>query len=176
MLLGLRFFWVTRNLYALIIDTPLDGSEKRLTRIVRYHFPITLLHAVLFFVLCDIFASLAKLSPATADAKPLVDQFILFTVILLALNGLWLLVTFLPAHWRKSADERDETRPAVTWSVLNLGFAATAAVWLHMSSSITSSLTVVLIVVSVLFLANSFLDLRSTAASYIKFPGKPLAR
>lgn len=176
MLLGLRFFWVTRNLYALVIDHPREKAKERLGMVVRLHFPITLLHAVLFFVLCDIYRSMAKAS-LSESVKPLVDRFALFTIILLALNGVWLLLTFLPIHLGKPGAERDETRPAVVWATLNIVFSLLAAGWIYgLAPAITSSMTLVLTVVSVLFLLNSVLDLGSTASSYIEFPGKPLAR
>jgi hypothetical protein len=177
MLLGLRFFWVTRNLYTLVIDTPLDEADKRIAAIVRYHFAITLLHAIIFFVLCDSFRSLVELKPhaAISVVKPLVDRFILVTVILLMLNGVWLLVTFLPTHIRKP-EQRDVTRAAVTWAGLNIAFAALATIWLYGSHAITSSMSAVLVVASIVFLANSVLDLYCTAESYIKFPGKTLVR
>lgn len=176
MLLGLRFFWVTRNLYALVIDHPREKAKERLGMVVRLHFPVTLLHAVLFFVLCDVYRSMASAS-LSGSIEPLVDRFVLFTIILLALNGLWLLATFLPLHLRKPGSERDETRPAVVWAVLNIVFSALAVIWLYaLSPLITSSATLVLAVASALFLLNSLLDLGFTASSYIEFPGKPLAR
>jgi hypothetical protein len=174
MLLGLRFFWVTRSLYALVIDTPVENSETRIKNVVRLHFPVTLLHAIFFFVLCDIFKSLTAVAVG-GDAKPLVDQFILFTVILLALNGAWLLATFLPAHLTKPM-EREKTSSAVTWGVSNVVFAVGAVAWLYLSGSVTSSMTEVLIGASVIFLVNSAYDLGKTSGSYIQFPGKPLAR
>jgi hypothetical protein len=176
MLLGLRFFWVTRNLYALVIDHPREKAKERLGTVVRFHFPITFLHAVLFFVLCDIYRSMAK-ALFLGSIEPLVKRFVLFTIILLALNGLWLLMTFLPLHLRKQESKRAETKPAILWAVLNIVFAALAAIWVYLfSPAITSSMTAVLAVASVLFLLNSLLDLASTASSYVEFPGSPLAR
>lgn len=64
---------------------------------VRVHFPITLLHAVLLFVLCDIYRSMASASPPES-IESLVEQSVLFTIILLTVNGIWLLATFLPLH------------------------------------------------------------------------------
>lgn len=179
MLLGLRFFWITRNLYALIIDTQLEETvaKKRIAQIVRYRFTITLLHAILFFVLCDTFAALAKLKPHTnfATVKPLVNEFILITVLLLALNGLWLLWTF-GRDQRKHGFRHCARQPALRWAGLNLAFVILATAWLHWSHAFTSSFATILIVASLLFLANSVLDLALTADSYIIFPGRELAR
>jgi hypothetical protein len=176
MLLGVRFFWVTRSLYALVIidhATAEDEIKKRVGALMRVHFPVTLLHALLFFVLCDTYVALIHATPQTA--LPRVDRFISLTIALLLLNASWLLVTFykqpLPSQATKYGD-----LPAIKWGRYNTVFAVMALIWRISYDSVDPTTTVVLLVASLIIVANSFWDLLKTARFYILFPGDPLPR
>ncbi len=188
MLLGLRFFWVTRNLYVMIIGQPEAESKRRIGRIVRYHFTITLFHAVLFFVLCDTFAALAELEPQM-PAGGLANRFILGTVLLLGVNAAWLFACFTREEVDKSHERshnnfigcvkfcfRDES--PLRWAGLNTVTCIFAIAWLHWSHLASRHPDGIIIGASAIFLLNSFLDLGTTADAYLLFPGsrRPLSR
>jgi hypothetical protein len=175
MLLGVRFFWVTRSLYALVILERAETKtkmEKRIATIMRYHFPITLAHALLFFVLCDTYA--AMLHASTSTAPPRVDRFVSLTVALLVLNGVWLLTTFLGQTPLEGTTKWE--LPAVKWGIYNLSFSVIAVGWRLGYHALDASTSTVLLVASLIFLTNSFWDLGKTAEFYIIFPGDPLPR
>ncbi len=94
-LLGLRFFWVPRNLYSYLLQEPRHKHDvtTRLRRTTFLHVPITMAHALLFYVLCQAFSDLA-VSRATFGSHLLVGlslRFVFLYALLLALNAVWLL-------------------------------------------------------------------------------------
>ena len=123
MFLGLRFFWVPRNLYAYLL---LSGHslEKRLRRMTVLHFPIVLIHALLFYCVCQAYVDIAS-STAPLDsglARELATRFALFYAGLLAVNGAWLLLGF---------GHRDASTAEGIWGRNNLVSAALmVAVWI----------------------------------------------
>jgi hypothetical protein len=176
LVLGMRFFWVTRNLYALVIlESPSapKGVKKQIAAMVRYHFTIVLAHAVLFFVLCDTFVAMVQADTMAVEGR--INRFISLTVLLLALNGVWLLVTFLRKDIPVPYTRRRE-QPVVIWGVSNLAFAALALAWRLLYHPLGPSPTVVLIAACAVFLLNSIVDLAGTADAYVFFPGAPLPR
>lgn len=162
MLLGLRFFWLTRNLYAFVL-TPTDNMKRRMRATTLIHFPITLLHALLFFAICQAFAEPVTSNPtaSSAVAVDLVTRFIFLFASLLFINSVWLLATFKPA--------RD--KPEGIWGYSNLTFSVLAAadVWFILDV-LEASLIVLALSACILFVANSVIDLWRAAESYIEFP------
>lgn len=94
-MLGLRFFWVPRNLYSYLLQDPRNKHDvrTRLRRTAFVHVPITMAHALLFYVLCQAFSDLA-LSHSTFHSDLLVGlsrRFVILYALLLGLNAMWLL-------------------------------------------------------------------------------------
>ncbi len=165
MLLGLRFFWVPRNLYAylLVSEQPL---EKRLRRMTLLHFPLVLIHALLFYCLCQAYVDIAS-STASLDsglARELATRFALFYTGLLVVNGAWLLLGFGP---------RDSSTAEWIWGWNNLVFATLAvAAWVAFEVlGIPAAAFIALI--CTIFVANSVVDLWRASAHYILFPKRP---
>jgi hypothetical protein len=162
MLLAMRFFWVIRNLYAYVLESinpnpEPTNEEKVFRRLMLYHFPIALIHAVLFFFICEAFVEI------TASAQPAhnpVIHFVGLYVALLLLNGLWLL----------KVTPKENPGPAKTvWATNNLIFGVLGFGVLLAFGIWSFSVNILLIAACVLFIINSVRDLRKAAAYYILF-------
>jgi hypothetical protein len=162
MLLGLRFFWVVRNLYEFVL-TPTSNIRRRLRATAILHFPITLVHALLFFAICQAYAEIVTTNATvtSALAVDLVARFVFLFAGLLFLNGAWLLATFRP----------DWSQPEGIWGYSNVLFAALGAlnVWVVLDL-IRASPTALAISACALFIVNSVIDLWFAGDSYIQFP------
>lgn len=162
MLLGLRFFWVPRNLYAylLVSEQPL---EKRLRRMTLLHFPLVLIHALLFYCLCQAYADIASSTASLESglARELATRFVLFYTGLLAINGAWLLLGF---------GRRDSSTAEWIWGWNNLVFAALALTAWIAFEVLPIPTTTVIALTGALFAANGVIDLWRASAHYILFP------
>jgi hypothetical protein len=158
LLLAMRFFWVSRNLYAYALRSLKTKSEKEVFRpLMLYHFPITLVHAVLFFFICEAFVEM------TVSAQPEHSPAIHFVVIyaaLLLLNALWLFA-ITPA---------DKPWPGrKVWARSNLIHAVVVFVVLIAFGVWAFPVVALLIGACVLFTLNSVIDLHQAAEYYILF-------
>jgi hypothetical protein len=170
MLLGLRFFWVIRNLYAYVLKPMKDGSkptkanvQRRMSVMTAVHFPITLLHALLFFSICEAYVDLVTSKPKLAPglAATLSGRFVFLFAGLLLLNGIWLVCTF----------GLDRNRAEGRWALSNIGFALLAGIdALLVLEVFRGSPDVLVVSACILFLVNGGLDLRMASSSYIEFP------
>lgn len=159
LLLTIRFFFVTRNLYAYVNHhlnrkaTPKDTFRP----LMLYHFPIAVCHSILFFGVCEAFIELTK-SAASAHAP--IIHFVGIYVTLLLLNSIWL-YCIVP---------RDSTGPGRrVWAKNNCIFSIGAGLALVAFFALNLSVTALLVIGCVLFLANSVIDLREAAEGYILF-------
>jgi hypothetical protein len=155
--LGLRFFWVPRTLLRFLDDvTDPNPAFFRTTMIV--HLPITLFHGTLFYYICRAFEDMA--ASTNRDAHPigsilLADRVIFLVAGLLLMNAVWLC-------WIARTK-----RPPITWAMNNFAHVfLILGLWLLVSGYSLSAETFVLTASGVL-LANSGIDLWSTAQCYI---------
>jgi hypothetical protein len=172
MLLGLRFFWVPRNLYAYVLK-PLSDSSKlqaRMRIMTAVHFPIVLVHALLFFAVCEAYVDLVKSNASLASGLvvTLTGRFVFLFAGLLLVNGVWLLATF--GVKLGTAEGR--------WALSNVVFGLLALLdALLVLEVFEASVGVLAISVSILFLLNGAIDLIFASKWYIEFPDgdKPIA-
>jgi hypothetical protein len=161
MLLGLRFFFVTRNLYAFMIHST-SPLKRRVRWMTLVHFPITLLHALLFYSVCQAYADLVSSKGTEASAVDLTGRFVFLFAALLLLNGLWLLLTF------GSSGSKAEGK----WGWSNVLFAGLALLDALLVLEVFHEPAAVLAVSACgLFLINGIIDLVVAADAYILFPG-----
>jgi hypothetical protein len=162
MLLGIRFFWVPRNLHAIAYEDPRrKGNRPR--RLTMYHFPITLVHAVLFFCVCQAWVEIVTSDAHTTSptAHHLAVIFIKLFAALLLLNGLWLLATF----------PLDRAKPETRWGVSNVVFAMIAFVGVACATPLFHKATdTLLLSAALLFLVNGAFDLLLAGKAYMVFP------
>ncbi len=167
LLLSIRFFWVHRNLNSYIVHFYDRLGEKVFTRMTTLHFPIALVHALLFFFICQVFAGLAAADRAedpTAVAGYAL-RFVLLYAMLLMLNSVWLLSI--------SPSRRTAEGPGRLWGLNNLGFSVSALVLVALARSLGWPTWVLIWVGSALFIANSLLDLWKAAKYYILYEDQP---
>jgi hypothetical protein len=158
MLLAMRFFWVSRNLYAYALFQSGTKTEKEIFRpLMLYHFPITLIHAVLFFFICEAFVEMA--ASVQTEHGPAIHFVVIYAALLL-INAVWLFaITPKSNPWpgRK------------VWATSNLihaliVFGVLTAFWIF-----GFSIVALLIATCALFVLNSVIDLHQAAEYYILF-------
>jgi hypothetical protein len=162
MLLGLRFFWVPRNLYAYLLVSK-HPLERRLRRMTLLHFPIVLIHALLFYCVCQAFVDVASSTAPlhSSLSRELATRFVFFYAGLLLVNGAWLLLGFgnpgrSTAEW--------------IWGWNNLAAAVlTVAAWIAFEA-LDMPVVAFLSIAATIFAANSLIDLWKASAHYILFP------
>jgi hypothetical protein len=165
MLLGSRFFWVPRNLHALAYDTP-RRTENRPRRLTIFHFPMTLIHAVLFYCICQAWVEMVKsdAGAGSATAHHLAIRFVELFAALLLLNGVWLLATF----------QFNLAKPETRWGLSNVIFSAIVLIGVAVATpTFHKSSAALLITASILFLANGMLDVIAAGKAYMVFPIPP---
>jgi hypothetical protein len=160
LLLAIRFFWVPRNLYEYVNHHmgSKNATEMKTTfrSLMLYHFPIALVHTLLFFGICEAFAEMTN----TAETHAPAIHFIWIAVALLALNAGWL-VFVTPAA--SSGPGRS------IWARNNLFCALLAAAVLAGFYIAGFSVLVLLLAALLIFTANSLIDLIIAADKYILF-------
>lgn len=158
LLLAMRFFWVSRNLYAYALQSLKSKSERAVFRpLMLYHLPIALTHAVLFFFICEAFMEMTV--SAQSSHGPVV-HFVALYAALLFLNALWLF----------AITPKDRAWPARrVWARSNLIHAVVVAAVLVAFGAGGFSVAVLLVAACGLFTLNSFIDLHQAAEYYILF-------
>lgn len=161
-LIGLRFFWVPRNLYAYVLRSKLEMRE-RMRRMTLVHFPVVLLHAAIFYGICAAYSDLtAKRTRefVVPSATHVAALYIAWYAFLLLINAFWLLTM----AWRRDA------RAERLWGINN--FLTSVAAWIVFLGLQQQMLSpaVALYVASGLFIFNSGIDLWGAAEDYILFP------
>lgn len=159
-LLALRFFWVPRNLtsYLLNFQDSLE-HDTLFGRLTMIHFPLALLHALVFYYVCGAFVDLAGLR-AGLDSQAAANRgsyFVALYAALLFLNALWLL----------RITPRSAPKPGRFWAYNNLIFAALVTMLLATFRIVAFANVAFLEVASGLFILNSLIDLRKAARYYI---------
>jgi hypothetical protein len=150
-LLGVRFFWVPRNLYSYLLCDHGIHPDKVARNVVFFHFPIALFHAILFFFVCKSWSDVAS----QRMSLELALQFSGMFGALLLVNALWLW-RITPKAETAASEER---RPAIIWRMNNLVCAlATGALMAicHLGP---------------LFLLNSAIDFFMAAPGYLRLTG-----
>lgn len=163
LLLSIRFFWVPRNLNSYIVQWFPETGEKVFSRMTMIHFPIALVHAVLFYYICHSFVDMVVAGPEVVpnDLSSQVGRFSLLYAALLVLNSAWL-------HWITPPEYRAQS-PGGIWASNNLWFSAAALVGFALWRIVDFPTTGFVLGVCALFLANSFIDLAVAAKYYILY-------
>jgi hypothetical protein len=158
MLLAMRFFWVSRNLYGYALRSLESKSEKEVFRpLMLCHFPIALIHAILFFFICEAFVEMAA---SSQSAHSPVVHFVALYATLLLLNALWLY----------GITPRDKPWPArKVWARSNLTHALLVVMVLIAFGVWSLSIPALLVTACGLFTLNSVIDLHQAAEYYILF-------
>lgn len=163
-LLAVRFFWVPRSLYSYAVVTKEDEVKKRFFRLMAIHFPIAVVHAILFFAVCELFAELATDHSAVRNPTHLLhleSELILVYGVLLALNGVWLV----------SMTSSNDPVPGYFWGMNNVGFVALAVgLWFALPALMPGiSHATLTVVILGLYALNGVVDLCFTSQYYILF-------
>jgi hypothetical protein len=161
LLVAIRFFWVPRNLYEYVHHHMKSRDEEAMRQTFRslmlYHFPIALIHTLLFFGVCEAFAEMTKSTEATH--APIIHFVWIYTG-LLALNAGWLII-ITPS---------DTTGPGrAVWARNNMICAGLAAGVLAGFYLAGFSILALLLGTWAIFTVNSVLDLVVAADKYILF-------
>ncbi len=159
LMLAMRFFWVTRNLYAYALHhiRAKKAAKKIFRPLMLYHFPVALLHSILFFGICEAFAEMTE---STQPMHAPVIHFIGICITLLLLNAIWL--SFITP--------RDDSGPGRrVWARNNGLFAVMVGLVLVAFFVLDFSSVALLLAACGLFVANSIIDLHQAASSYILF-------
>ncbi len=161
LVLAIRFFWVPRNLYAYVRRHLSDKDEDEMKDVFRplmlYHFPIALVHTVLFFGICEAFA---EMNTSTQASHAPIVHFVWIYISLLALNAGWL---FALAPSGGDGPER------AVWARSNAICTLVAGGVLAGFYLADFSVIALLLGTGAVFMANSVLDLRKAADKYILF-------
>ncbi len=169
-LLTVRFFWVPRSLSAYAVVTKTDQLTSRFTRLMGFHFPIVMVHAMLFYTICQIFDDLATyrlelpaqapaVHAATAHVWHLETRLVVIYGALLALNAIWLM----------SSTDRRDPMPGWFWALNNsLFFVLAVVAWFALHDA-SEALRVG--IVAALFATNGVIDLVFTSEYYVLFYG-----
>jgi len=160
MLLAIRFFWASRNLYAYLLRSHTKPRKVVFRRFMMVHFPIALGHAVLFFFVCDAFIEMAKnAQPGHSSGTDLAVQFVAIYAALLVLNALWLFCI------TQSGDDG----PGRTWAWSNLLHSGLAIIVLIGFGVFDLSIVALIVAACTIFLVNSVVDLWTSAEHYFRF-------
>jgi hypothetical protein len=162
MLLGLRFFWVPRNLYSYALATKMENLADRMKVMTLVNFPITLIHALFFFAICQSWVDLASSRSAlTSNAiASLASRFVALYAGLLVLNAVWIFSLFRHAHW--PAAER-------VWPVVNILCALVAFALFGIFELNWLTTVGFMYAACGVFLLNCLFDLFKAAPYYILF-------
>jgi hypothetical protein len=163
LLLAVRFFWVPRSLYAYVLVGFRDKSSEltnRFARLMGIHFPIAVVHAILFYVACRLFEDVAG-AKTGQRADHLLTELVFIYGGLLLLNGVWL----------ASMTSRSRPIPGMFWASNNLLFVAAAAVtWFGiLGIGVSVSRSMLCAIVLSVFVLNGAVDLYVTSPYYVLF-------
>jgi hypothetical protein len=156
--LAIRFSWVPRNLYEYLRPHIGKSEKHEMVKTFRVlmlcHFPIALLHTLLFFGICEAFADMTESKDAS---YPPVTHFVEISIVLLLGNALWLYFM----------TRGDGSRQRRRWANNNLFCAALAAAVLLAFYATVISVVWLLVGALIIFFANSVYDLVIAADKYI---------
>lgn len=159
--LAIRFSWIPRNLYEYVRRHLNGGTDAEMTRASRLlmlcHFPIALVHTLLFFGVCEAFAEMTEHS--NSSLAPVL-HFVCISTALLVLNSFWLL--FLLRRNDAAPDHR-------FWAKNNLICALLVAALVAAYSVFDFSVAALLVGALVIFFFNSMFDLVVSADGYVRF-------
>ncbi len=156
-LLGIRFMSAPRNIRRFVLAHAHDGEEMRRRKVrtvTTVHLPVLLLHALLFFVLCQMVLEMKSVQEAWHEMPRMVWLY----GGLLALNAAWLM--FLVSG-------REEREPENVWIWNNGLFAVTMVLTLLVWRFFAYPQWALFAVIACLLFLNSFIDLSRTAESYL---------
>lgn len=161
LLLAIRFSWVPRILYEYVhryIDSQKVLDRKKTFRpLMLYHFPIALVHTLLFFAICEAFA---EMTTSTSNSHAPIIHFVWISIVLLVVNAAWL-------RWVTPSESTGPGRKV--WARNNIICAGLAGAVLLGFYLAGFSVVVLLIGALAIFFANSVLDLVMAAENYILF-------
>jgi hypothetical protein len=151
-LLGIRFFWAAGNIRRFLLHRVILLTVPNTRVMLFFHFPMLILHAVLFFFLCRFYQSVS-----TSLDPSYISGLLTVFIILLAMNVVWLI--FL-------RQGRNDKGPEVAWILNNLAFAGLAALGMCLFCRYAPSPSLELSIVAGLLLTNSALDFFLTGGNY----------
>ena len=164
-LLAMRFFWVPRNLNSYIVGWYPVLGERVFRWLTMFHFPIALLHALLFYYVCQAFVDMTHAGVAL-ESDTMADyalRFAFFYALLLLLNALWL----------RRITPRDSNAPTPPpgriWSGNNFRFAGVAFALMAAFELLGFSNGTFIVAVCAAFIANSLIDLWTASKYYILY-------
>ena len=162
-LLSMRFFWVPRNINSYIVNWFDELQEKVFSRVTMIHFPIALLHAVLFYYLCQAFVDMVAAGPEVESRAMAYHaaRFVLLYASLLLLNAVWL-------FWITPRRTRQRS-PGGIWAYNNIGFFVLVIVAFAVCRSAGLPNLLLILLACALFIANSVIDLALAAKYYILY-------
>ncbi len=180
-LITVRFSWVPRSLSAYAVVTKPEKLTSRFTRLMGFHFPVTMIHAMLYFTVCQIFDDLEtyhltlpspskdprtqmqsrhEIHAGLMHLSQLETRLVVFFGGLLALNAIWLI----------AMTDRQDPMPGWFWGLNNALFSIIAVgLWFGLRHD---SEAVRVTAVFVAFTVNGVIDLIFTSEYYVLFYGE----
>jgi GNAT superfamily N-acetyltransferase len=152
-LLGIRFFWATGNIRRFVLHGVTELQPPNTRSLLFFHFPLLILHAVLFFFLCRFYQDICT--------NGLHDSYVLGLLIvftfLLALNVAWLTLLRM---------KRVDRGPEFLWMANNIAFALLGIVAYQVFYHCHVEVNTQLFLTGLLVLSNSILDFLLTGGTY----------
>ena len=183
--LGTRFFWAVGNIRRYYLRNERYEPNRNARRVITtVHFPILLLHAFVFYVLCRFHSEMTS----TKAIENGWDWFVLWFASFLLLNVMWLyqLVRrpvgrsvraepvsqtnsfgWLEVGWSKNRQWIKDRQPESTWIILNelTALLVLAIVWF--GNLVVNDSTALLVTACIVLILNSLLNLWLTADTYV---------
>lgn len=162
-LLSIRFFWVPRNLNSFVVQFFDELGEEVFTRVTTIHFPIAMIHALLFYYLCQTVAEMTDRHAAWVSDG--VSEEALWFV------GGYTVLLLLNAGWLLRITPRGGERPQAgdIWWQNNLFFALLAVLLLVLHWTFTLPWAFLIPLACAFFILNSVLDLSKASRFYILY-------
>jgi GNAT superfamily N-acetyltransferase len=153
-LLGIRFFWATGNIRRFVLHGVTDLKRPpNTTSLLLFHFPLLILHAVLFFFLCRFYQDICTYGLHDSYVLGLL---LVFTF-LLVLNVAWLTLLRM---------KRVDRGPEFLWMANNIAFAVLGIVAYQVFYHCHVEVNTQLVLTGLLILSNSILDFALTGGTY----------
>ena len=166
--LGFRFFWAVGNIRRYVIRNHHLPGEFVRRRITTFLFPMLLMHAVAFYLLCRLHGDL--INPALVESRT--GQLAFLLCVFLLLNVIWLCIMIVPGLKRQ---------PESIWILNNTSTAILILAAYSILSWYMFAPQYKLAVLSFLLIGNSMVDLWKTAKTYLAeykidiVPGRKIA-
>jgi hypothetical protein len=158
---GYRFYFTAGNVRRFFLERVLQLKVPSVKQLLLVHLPILFIHAIFFFVLCDLFGKLVEKGPS-GELAWVAGLFSL----MLFVNSFWLIWIILHTRSRNSGE--DSWVAEGKWYVNNLcwGFvSAVFAVILSCGGFQDEKLAILLI--TVIVAGNSAVDFSLTSRAYL---------